>query len=225
MSEIIQDTKSRMKKSIENLSRELANISAGRANSNLLNGVNVDYYGAPTPVQQLASINVPEARLLVISPYDKSSVADIEKAIIAANLGVNPTSDGEVIRITVPALTEERRKELVKNVKKIGEDSKVSIRNIRRDINDQLKKDEKNGDITEDDLRSQTEDVQKVTDNSIKEIDNLVDEKEKDIMSVYYFIILFYDKIINCFSLNCAKSDFGTVFSFAYSMPLSSMIK
>ncbi|WP_049336467.1 ribosome recycling factor [Staphylococcus hominis] len=184
MSEIIQDTKSRMKKSIENLSRELANISAGRANSNLLNGVTVDYYGAPTPVQQLASINVPEARLLVISPYDKSSVADIEKAIIAANLGVNPTSDGEVIRITVPALTEERRKELVKNVKKIGEDSKVSIRNIRRDINDQLKKDEKNGDITEDDLRSQTEDVQKVTDNSIKEIDNLVDEKEKDIMSV-----------------------------------------
>ena len=184
MSEIIQDTKSRMKKSIENLSRELANISAGRANSNLLNGVNVDYYGAPTPVQQLASINVPEARLLVISPYDKSSVADIEKASIAANLGVNPTSDGEVIRITVPALTEERRKELVKNVKKIGEDSKVSIRNIRRDINDQLKKDEKNGDITEDDLRSQTEDVQKVTDNSIKEIDNLVDEKEKDIMSV-----------------------------------------
>ena len=184
MSEIIQDTKSRMKKSIENLSRELANISAGRANSNLLNGVNVDYYGAPTPVQQLASINVPEARLLVISPYDKSSVADIEKAIIAANLGVNPTSDGEVIRITVPALTEERRKELVKNVKKIGEDSKVSIRNIRRDINDQLKKDEKNGDITEDDLRSQTEDVQKVTDNSFKEIDNLVDEKEKDIMSV-----------------------------------------
>ncbi|MEJ7528759.1 ribosome recycling factor [Staphylococcus hominis] len=184
MSEIIQDTKSRMKKSIENLSRELANISAGRANSNLLNGVNVDYYGAPTPVQQLASINVPEARLLVISPYDKTSVADIEKAIIAANLGVNPTSDGEVIRITVPALTEERRKELVKNVKIIGEDSKVSIRNIRRDINDQLKKDEKNGDITEDDLRSQTEDVQKVTDNSIKEIDNLVDEKEKDIMSV-----------------------------------------
>ena len=184
MSEIIQDTKSRMKKSIENLSRELANISAGRANSNLLNGVNVDYYGAPTPVQQLASINVPEARLLVISPYDKSSVADIEKAIIAANLGVNPTSDGEVIRITVPALTEERRKELVKNVKKIGEDSKVSIRNIRRDINDQLKKDEKNGDFTEDDLRSQTEDLQKVTDNSIKEIDNLVDEKEKDIMSV-----------------------------------------
>jgi len=179
MSDIIKDTKSRMQKSIDNLSRELANISAGRANSNLLNGVTVDYYGAPTPVQQLASINVPEARLLVISPYDKSSVADIEKAIIAANLGVNPTSDGEVIRISVPALTEERRKELVKEVKKIGEDAKVSIRNIRRDINDQLKKDE-----TEDDLRSQTDDVQKATDNSIKEIDQLVADKEKDIMSV-----------------------------------------
>ena len=184
MSDIIKDTKSRMQKSIDNLSRELANISAGRANSNLLNGVTVDYYGAPTPVQQLASINVPEARLLVISPYDKTSVADIEKAIIAANLGVNPTSDGEVIRISVPALTEERRKELVKEVKKIGEDAKVSIRNIRRDINDQLKKDEKNGDITEDDLRSQTDDVQKATDNSIKEIDQLVDDKEQDIMSV-----------------------------------------
>ena len=159
MSDIIKDTKSRMQKSIDNLSRDLANISAGRANSNLLNGVTVDYYGAPTPVQQLASINVPEARLLVISPYDKTSVADIEKAIIAANLGVNPTSDGEVIRISVPALTEERRKELVK-------------------------KDEKNGDITEDDLRSQTDDVQKATDNSIKDIDQLVADKEKDIMSV-----------------------------------------
>ncbi|HCX2095946.1 TPA: ribosome recycling factor [Staphylococcus aureus] len=184
MSDIINETKSRMQKSIESLSRELANISAGRANSNLLNGVTVDYYGAPTPVQQLASINVPEARLLVISPYDKSSVADIEKAIIAANLGVNPTSDGEVIRIAVPALTEERRKERVKDVKKIGEEAKVSVRNIRRDMNDQLKKDEKNGDITEDELRSGTEDVQKVTDNSIKEIDQMIADKEKDIMSV-----------------------------------------
>lgn len=184
MSDIINETKSRMQKSIESLSRELANISAGRANSNLLNGVTVDYYGAPTPVQQLASINVPEARLLVISPYDKTSVADIEKAIIAANLGVNPTSDGEVIRIAVPALTEERRKERVKDVKKIGEEAKVSVRNIRRDMNDQLKKDEKNGDITEDELRSGTEDVQKATDNSITEIDQMIADKEKDIMSV-----------------------------------------
>ena len=184
MSDILQDTKSKMKKSIDNLSRELANISAGRANSNLLNGVTVDYYGAPTPVQQLASINVPEARLLVISPYDKSSVADIEKAINAANLGVNPSSDGEVIRISVPALTEERRKELVKEVKKIGEDSKVAVRNVRRDSNDELKKQEKNGDITEDDLRTQTNEVQKITDDSINDIDKLLEEKEQDIMSV-----------------------------------------
>ena len=184
MSDIINDTKSKMTKTIDNFSRELANISAGRANSNLLNGVTVDYYGAPTPVQQLASINVPEARLLVISPYDKSSVADVEKAIIAANLGVNPSSDGEVIRISVPALTEERRKELVKEVKKIAENAKVAIRNVRRDSNDFLKKQEKDGDITEDDLRSQTDDVQKLTDDSIKEVDRLLEEKENDIMSV-----------------------------------------
>ncbi|RIN10753.1 ribosome recycling factor [Staphylococcus xylosus] len=182
MSDIINDTKSKMQKSVDNLSRELANISAGRANSNLLNGVTVDYYGAPTPVQQLASISVPEARLLVISPYDKSSVGDIEKAINAANLGVNPSSDGEVIRISIPALTEERRKDLVKEVKKIGEDAKVAVRNVRRDANDELKKQQKNADITEDDLKSQTADVQKLTDDSIKEIDKLLEEKEQDIM-------------------------------------------
>ncbi|EGQ3323868.1 ribosome recycling factor [Staphylococcus pseudintermedius] len=184
MKEFIQDAKTRMKKSTENLSRELAQINAGRANSNLLAGVQVDYYGAPTPVQQLASINVPEARLLVVSPYDKTSLADIEKAIIAANLGVNPTSDGDVIRIMVPALTEERRKEIVKEVKKTGENAKVSIRNIRRDANDTLKRQEKVGDISEDELRNGSDEVQKITDSSIKEIDQLVADKEKDIMSV-----------------------------------------
>ncbi|EGQ3405849.1 ribosome recycling factor [Staphylococcus pseudintermedius] len=184
MKEIIQDAKTRMKKSTENLSRELAQINAGRANSNLLAGVQVDYYGAPTPVQQLASINVPEVRLLVVSPYDKTSLADIEKAIIAANLGVNPTSDGDVIRIMVPALTEERRKEIVKEVKKTGENAKVSIRNIRRDANDTLKRQEKDGDISEDELRNGSDEVQKITDSSIKEIDQLVADKEKDIMSV-----------------------------------------
>lgn len=184
MKEIIQDAKTRMKKSTENLSRELAQINAGRANSNLLAGVQVDYYGAPTPVQQLASINVPEARLLVVSPYDKTSLADIEKAIIAANLGVNPTSDGDVIRIMVPALTEERRKEIVKEVKKTGENAKVSIRNIRRDANDTLKRQEKDGGISEDELRNGSDEVQKITDSSIKEIDQLVADKEKDIMSV-----------------------------------------
>lgn len=184
MKEIIQDAKTRMKKSTENLSRELAQINAGRANSNLLAGVQVDYYGAPTPVQQLASINVPEARLLVVSPYDKTSLADIEKAIIAANIGVNPTSDGDVIRIMVPALTEERRKEIVKEVKKTGENAKVSIRNIRRDANDTLKRQEKDGEISEDELRNGSDEVQKITDSSIKEIDQLVADKEKDIMSV-----------------------------------------
>ncbi|AKS67298.1 ribosome recycling factor [Staphylococcus schleiferi] len=184
MKETIQDAKSRMKKSIENLSRELAQINAGRANSNLLAGVEADYYGAPTPVQQLASINVPEARLLVVSPYDKTSIGDIEKAIIAANLGVNPTSDGEVIRIMVPALTEERRKELVKDVKKTGENAKVSVRNIRRDANDHLKRQQKDGEISEDELRNGSDEVQKITDSSIKDIDQLVADKEKDIMSV-----------------------------------------
>ncbi|AVP36915.1 ribosome recycling factor [Staphylococcus felis] len=184
MNEVIQDAKTRMKKSIDSLSRELAQINAGRANSNLLAGVEVDYYGAPTPVQQLASINVPEARLLVISPYDKTSLGDIEKAILAANLGVTPSSDGEVIRISVPALTEERRKEIVKQVKKEGESAKVSIRNIRRDANDSLKKQEKNGDISEDELRSTSDDVQKVTDDAIKDIDKLVSDKETDVMSV-----------------------------------------
>ncbi|MFO3701532.1 ribosome recycling factor [Staphylococcus felis] len=184
MNEVIQDAKTRMKKSIDSLSRELAQINAGRANSNLLAGVEVDYYGAPTPVQQLASINVPEARLLVISPYDKTSLGDIEKAILAANLGVTPSSDGEVIRISVPALTEERRKEIVKQVKKEGESAKVSIRNIRRDANDSLKKQEKNGDISEDELRSTSDDVQKITDDAIKDIDKLVSDKETDVMSV-----------------------------------------
>lgn len=184
MNDVIKDAKSRMKKSTESLSRELAQINAGRANSNLLSGVEVDYYGAPTPVLQLASISVPEARLLVISPYDKSVLGDIEKAILAANLGVTPNSDGEVVRIKVPALTEERRKEIVKQVKKEGEAAKVSVRNIRRDANDTLKKQEKNGDISEDELRSASDDVQKVTDQSIKDIDQLVSDKEEDVMSV-----------------------------------------
>lgn len=178
MSDIINETKSRMQKSIESLSRELANISAGRANSNLLNSVTVDYYGAPTPVQQLASINVPEARLLVISPYDKTSVADIEKAIIAANLGVNPTSDGEVIRIAVPALTEERRKSALKMLRKLVKKLKYLFE-IFVVIWMISWKRWKNGDITEDELRSGTEDVQKATDNSIKEIDQMIADKEK----------------------------------------------
>ena len=184
MSDIIKDTKSRMQKSIDNLSRELANISAGRANSNLLNGVTVDYYGAPTPVQQLASINVPEARLLVISPYDKTSVADIEKAIIAANLGVNPTSDGEVIRISVPALTEETRRDMQKIARSEAENAKVAIRNIRRDVLGDIKALLKEKEISEDDERRAGDDIQKITDKYVAEVDKRLAAKEAELMKV-----------------------------------------
>ncbi|QTQ09152.1 ribosome recycling factor [Macrococcoides canis] len=182
--EILNELKSKMEKSIGNLQREFAGIRAGHANANLLDRVSVVYYGAETPVQQLASISVPEPRMLLVTPYDKTSIDDILKAINMANLGVNPTSDGNVIRITVPALTEERRKELVKEAKKEAENSKIAIRNIRRDANDALKKAEKAGDITEDDLKSFSDDVQAETDKFIKKIDELTASKEKDILEV-----------------------------------------
>ncbi|WP_223700206.1 ribosome recycling factor [Sutcliffiella deserti] len=182
--QVITQTKDRMEKAIQSYSRELASIRAGRASAALLDKVTVDYYGAPTPVNQLASINVPEARLLVVQPYDKSSLGDIEKAIIRADLGLNPSNDGSVIRISIPALTEERRKELVKVVKKSSEEAKVAIRNIRRDGNDDLKKLEKSGDITEDELRGYTDDIQKQTDNFIAKVETVTKEKEKEIMEV-----------------------------------------
>ena len=144
----------------------------------------MDYYGAPTPVNQLAGISVPEARLLVIQPYDKTSLGDIEKAILKSDLGLNPTSDGNIIRISIPALTEERRKELVKVVKKAAEEAKVVIRNVRRDGNDELKKLEKAGEITEDGLRGYSEDIQKLTDENINKIDEMTKEKEKEILEV-----------------------------------------
>ena len=181
---IITNAKERMTKAIQTFSRELASIRAGRANASLLDKISVDYYGAPTPVNQLAGISVPEARMLVIQPYDKSALGDIEKAILKSDLGITPTSDGNIIRIVVPALTEERRKELVKLVKKEAEDAKVAIRNIRRDANDELKKKEKNGDITEDDLRGYSDDVQKATDESIVKIDNIAKDKEQEMLEV-----------------------------------------
>ncbi|SDK24060.1 ribosome recycling factor [Lacicoccus qingdaonensis] len=181
---ILKDAKNRMNKTAESLQRELAAIRTGHANANLLERVTVDYYGAPTPVNQLATIAVPEARMLTVTPYDKGSVDDVLKAIQQADLGINPTSDGTMIRITVPQLTEERRKEFVKDARKEGEDAKVSVRNIRREANDKLKKQEKDGEISEDELRSYTDDVQKITDDSIARIDQLCDEKEKDILEV-----------------------------------------
>lgn len=182
--EVLTQTKEKMEKAIAAYQRELATVRAGRANPSLLDKVTVEYYGAQTPLNQLSSINVPEARMLVITPYDKTAIGDIEKAILKADLGLTPTSDGNMIRIAIPALTEERRKELVKVVKKYAEEAKVAVRNVRRDANDDLKKLEKNGDITEDELRASTEDVQKLTDEYVSKIDSVTKDKEKEIMEV-----------------------------------------
>ncbi|MGG3572124.1 ribosome recycling factor [Bacillus gobiensis] len=182
--EILTETQERMDKALASYQRELATVRAGRANPSLLDKVTVDYYGAQTPLNQLSSISVPEARMLIITPYDKTALGDIEKAIQKADLGITPSNDGNIIRIAVPALTEERRKELVKLVKKYSEDAKVAVRNIRRDANDDLKKSEKNGDITEDELRSAGEDVQKLTDDYVAKIDTVTKDKEKEIMEV-----------------------------------------
>lgn len=182
--QVISNAKSKMEKAISAYTRELASIRAGRANASLLDKVFVDYYGAPTPINQLAGVSVPEARLLVIQPYDKTILGEIEKAILRSDLGLNPSNDGSVIRIAIPALTEERRKELVKVVKKEAEEAKIVIRNIRRDGNEDLKKLEKNGEITEDDLRGYADDIQKITDQHISKIDDITKDKEKEILEV-----------------------------------------
>lgn len=174
-----------MEQAVKAYSKNLATVRAGRANPALLDSVQVEYYGALTPLNQLSSITVPEARLLLITPFDKSSIGDIEKAIQKADLGLSPSSDGNVIRLSIPPLTEERRKELVKVVGKFAEESKVQIRNIRRDTNDQLKKKtKKNGEITEDELRGYQDEVQSATDEHISQIDGLTKEKEQEIMEV-----------------------------------------
>ncbi|MBP2240160.1 ribosome recycling factor [Cytobacillus eiseniae] len=182
--QVIENTKDRMTKAIQAYSRELAGIRAGRANASLLDRITVEYYGAPTPINQLAGISVPEARLLVIQPYDKSILGEIEKAILKSDIGLTPSNDGSIIRLSIPQLTEERRKELVKLVKKESEEAKVAIRNVRRDANDDLKKLEKSGEITEDDLRGYSDDIQKLTDDQISKIDAVTKEKEKEILEV-----------------------------------------
>lgn len=182
--QVLKNTKEKMEKAISAYTRELASIRAGRASAGVLEKITVDYYGAPTPVIQLANVSVPEPRMLVIQPYDKSSLKDIEKAIQTSDLGLNPSNDGSVIRIVFPALTEERRRDLVKTVKKYAEEAKVAVRNVRRDGNDELKKLEKNGEITEDELRGHTETVQKETDKHIAKIDDITKDKEKEIMEV-----------------------------------------
>ena len=184
MDEKLQVYEDKMKKSYNALLDEYATIRAGRANPHILDKVMVDYYGTPTPLKNLSNISVPDPRTLLISPFDPKSIHEIEKAINIANIGINPSNDGKCVRLVIPQVTEERRKELTKTVKKMGEDCKVAIRNLRRDANDDLKKLEKNHEITEDDLKKALDDVQKATDKTIKEIDQVVAEKEKEIMEV-----------------------------------------
>ncbi|SJZ99174.1 ribosome recycling factor [Pilibacter termitis] len=184
MADLMTTTKEKMAKAAENLTREFGHIRAGRANASLLDRIQVTYYGVPTPLNQLASIQIPEARVLLITPFDKSTIKDVEQALNASDLGLTPMSDGNVIRLVIPQLTEERRKELAKEVKKIAENAKVAVRNIRRDAMDGAKKQEKNGEITEDDLRDLEKDIQKATDDAVKNIDHLTTEKEQELLEV-----------------------------------------
>lgn len=184
MDSVLKSHEDRMKKSVKNLEEEFNNLRTGRASASLFDKIRVDYYGSPTPLNQVANISVPEARLVVIQPWDKSLIGEIEKAIQKSELSLNPASDGKVIRISIPPLTEDRRKELVKLAKQIAEQSRVAVRNIRRDANDELKKQEKESEISEDDLKRGEDEVQKLTDSYVKKIDELLDAKEKEIMEV-----------------------------------------
>ena len=174
----------KMNKTISVLQEDFSEVRAGRANPAILNKIRVDYYGTPTPINQVAGISVPEARLIVIQPWDTSLLKEIEKEILKAEIGINPNNDGKVIRLAFPELNEERRKELVKEVKKMAEDSKVSIRSIRREAMDEAKKLQKDNQMTEDELKGAEDKIQKLTDNKIAEIDKILAEKEKEIMSV-----------------------------------------
>ena len=175
---------SKMNKTIEVLKQNFSEVRAGRANPAILNRISVEYYGTPTPINQVAGISVPEARLIMIQPWDTSILKDIEKAILASDIGINPNNDGKVIRLAFPELTEERRKELVKDIKKTAEEAKVAVRSIRRDAIDKAKAMQKNSEITEDDLRGAEDTIQKLTDKKIEEIDKVLSDKEKEILTV-----------------------------------------
>ena len=183
MDERIQKYEEKMKKTLVSLEGELATIRAGRANPHILDKLTVDYYGAPTPLQQVANITVPEARMIQIQPWESSLIKGIEKAILTSDLGLNPSNDGKVIRLVFPELTEERRKELVKDVKKKGEGAKVAVRNIRRDANDAYKKLAKQ-DVSEDEIKELEDQIQKLTDKYIKEVDKAIENKSKEILTV-----------------------------------------
>ena len=182
--DVVAELKQRIDKTLDDLKRELSKVRTGRANTSLLEGIRVDYYGTPTPLSGVASLNAPEPRLITIKPWDKSVLKDIEKAIREANLGLNPMNDGELIRLPFPPLTEERRREIAKQVKTKGEEHKVAIRNVRRDANEMLKELLKEKDITEDDLKRATERVQKETDVGITRVDEVVAKKEKEVLEV-----------------------------------------
>ncbi|MDR1271754.1 MAG: ribosome recycling factor [Clostridiales Family XIII bacterium] len=184
----VTDVHARLKEKVDKtlavLGDNLNTVRAGRANPALLNKVSANYYGTPTPLKNIANISVPDPRSLLITPFDPKSIRDIEKAIMEADIGINPSNDGRSVRLQIPSLTEERRKELTKVVKKLGEDAKVAVRNIRRDAVEALKKQEKNGDITEDDLKNDEKEVQKNTEEAIKKIDDAVEKKDAEIMEV-----------------------------------------
>ncbi|MCD6246034.1 ribosome recycling factor [candidate division WOR-3 bacterium] len=182
--EILRDAKERMKKALESLRSEFSKVRSGRPTIGLFEDIKVDYYGTPTPLNQVATISIPDATLVIIQPWDKSQLAAIEKAIQVANLGFNPTNDGKVIRISIPPLSEERRKEIGKIVKKYGEEAKIAIRNIRRDTNDKIKNLEKSGTISEDQRDLDLEESQKLTDEFIEKIEKMVNEKVKEVMEV-----------------------------------------
>lgn len=175
---------SKMKKTAEVLKTQLASVRAGRANAAVLAQITVDYYGVPTPIQQVASVSVPDPRSLLIQPWDASVLKGIEKAILASELGINPQNDGRAIRLVFPQLTEERRKELAKQVKKYGEEAKVAVRNIRREAIDKFKKQQKASEITEDDYKTVEKDIQKLTDDYIKEVEGIADKKEKELFEI-----------------------------------------
>ena len=181
---MLKQFEDKMQKSLDSMANDFMTIRAGRANPNILNKLTVDYYGTPTPLQQVANINVPEPRMIQIQPWEASLVKEIEKAILTSDLGLNPTNDGKVIRLVFPELTEERRKELAKDIKKKGENAKVAIRNIRRDANDAFKKQNKANEVSEDELKELENDTQKITDKYIAKIDGAVEEKTKEILTV-----------------------------------------
>lgn len=173
-----------MNKAIKSLHNQISKVRTGRATASVLDGINADYYGAPTPIKNMGQISTPEARLLQIQPFDKTLISAIEKAILAANIGLTPGNDGNIIRIQFPALTEDKRKSYVKDVKKMGEDAKVAIRNVRREQNDKVKVAEKDKKVSEDESKKIQEEIQKITDNFIKEVDKVVDAKEKELLTV-----------------------------------------